>query len=299
VLLQVGVLRVLACLTLVFAGSACSGSDGPKGSAQAAAPSPTLATPAAKVGNCYLTVISVSYPSTDLPMDCAKSHRAETFSVGTFAGEHASRTTLPPAGSPALRWAFNACDTEARRFVGGDWRGGLLSIQVVVPSPQDWEGGSRWYRCDIFELDSLDGGTYRNHQKDHATERTGTLRDALTRRLPLVFTCFNEDEWKNLEPVACDKRHRFEFAGIWRAPELVYDTLDDNENQLYRSCWSVIGAFVGASRKVDMGDYVGVTFRTPSPEAWQRGDRGIRCFLWSEDRDLTRSVKGAGLGALS
>jgi hypothetical protein len=42
----------------------------------------------------------------------------------------------------------------------------------------------------------------------------------------------------------------------------------------------------------------GTTFRPPSAEGWQRGDRGVRCFLWSSDKDLTRSLKQAGRSAL-
>jgi Septum formation len=287
-----GFLRVLACLVLVSTAGACTKSDSPEGSAQAAAPSPTPAASAAKVGNCYRNVSSVSIPSTDVPMDCAKAHKAETFSVGTFAGEYAERVALPPSGSPALRWAFKACDTAGKRFVGGDWRGARLAIQVVVPSPQSWEGGTRWYRCDIFEF-ALDG------PRDTAVERMGSLRGALTRRLPLVYTCFNSDKEQGLRPVACNRRHRYEFAGIATAPEVAYDALDSYENQFYNSCWSVIGAYVGAPKKVDMRDHIGVTFRTPESPAWGRGDRGIRCFLWSSNHDLTRSVKGAGVRALA
>jgi hypothetical protein len=181
-------LCVLVSAALTGSASACAQSDPSAGDARAATPSPTPAAPASKVGNCYLNVVAISFPSSDLPMDCAKPHRAETFHVGTFTGEYASRSTPPPMRSPALRSAFDACDPVAKRLVGGDWRGGRLSIQVVIPGPPSWAGGSRWYRCDIFELDALEGGTHRQSPQDHAIERTGSLRDALTRRLPLVYT---------------------------------------------------------------------------------------------------------------
>lgn len=36
----------------------------------------------------------------------------------------------------------------------------------------------------------------------------------------------------------------------------------------------------------------------PDEEQWAAGDRGVRCLLWLSNRDLTRSVKGAGTKGL-
>jgi hypothetical protein len=285
-----------ALISLMLGG--CGSAGGPGGSAHSAHPSASQSARAPEAGACYLTVITVSYPFSDQPMDCAKAHRAETVSVGIFTGAYAERVTPPPAGSPAVRWAFRACDTAAKRFVGGDWRGARLSIQVVVPSPAGWTDGSRWYRCDIFELDAVDGGTAKNHPLDNAIQRTGSLRGAITRRLPLVYTCFNRDEWENLWPVACGKSHRFEYVGVWTAPDIRYDDADQDRNLLVDRCRSVITRYVGKPKKTNADIVPGVTYRLPSPEAWERGDHGVRCFLWSDDGALTRSVKGAGLDAV-
>ena len=37
---------------------------------------------------------------------------------------------------------------------------------------------------------------------------------------------------------------------------------------------------------------------TPSSEEWRNGNRGVQCFLWLSDRNLTRSLKSAGTKAL-
>jgi hypothetical protein len=291
---RAAVLHALACLTLFGSAGACTLRDG---NARFVVPEPAQPAAVGKVGSCYPRATGVSVASSDGPVDCAGPHRAETFSVGTFADEHASGVTVPPQGSPAMRWAFDACDAEGKRFVGGDWRRARLSIQVVMPSLDDWKAGSHWYRCDIFEVGELDGSTASMRWDEYAVARTGSLRDALAGRSPLAHTCFNRGELRNLRPVSCDKRHRYEFAGIWPAPELRYADLDSEE--VFHGCRSVIGAFLGVSKKVDMKAYVGVTYHPPSRAAWDRGDRGIRCFLWSNDRDLTRSVKGRGLRALA
>jgi hypothetical protein len=138
-----------------------------------------------KAGECHLSVDPVSYASTYAPVDCARTHRAETISVQEFTGAPAAPVSLPAAGSPALRRAFDICDDDARGFVGADWRGGPDSVHE---------------RCvEIMEA--------RATRRDRSLVRTS-----------------------------------------------------------------------------------GTAFRMPSKEAWQRGDRGVRCFVWLDDRPMSRSV---------
>lgn len=249
-------------------------------------------------GVCHLSAEPTGYLSSYAPLDCEQVHRVETVHVGVFSGADADRISPPPLGSPAMRGAFAECDVKVKQFVGADWRGGRLTVQVVPPSPQGWAGGGRWYRCDMFELDALDGGTARDHPNDHAIERTGTLRDVLTRPTPLAYSCFNEDRWGYLRPVACDKPHRFEYVGILTVPDASYARFETDPNRIHQGCLSVIAAYVNVPDDAKMRYRTGTTFRPPSEEAWERGDRGVRCFLWSSDRDLTRSLKGAGPKAL-
>ncbi len=289
---RLAVAAVAALIPVVLAG--CSAAGKPTGSASAGRSSAPAAQPPPAVGACYLKVRAVSYPATDLPLDCAKTHRTETIAVGDFTDEYARTPAPPPAGSGALRWAFHACDLESQRFVGGDWRGGRLSVQVVVPAPDSWAAGSHWYRCDIFELVTLDGGTAREHPDDQAVERTGSLRDALTRRLPLLYTCFNDDQWEQYVPVLCTKPHHFEFVGIWTAPEIARAKIENDDHRIWAGCLRVIADYIGAPELVSLEPQTGIDYRLPSLEAWERGDRGVRCFLWAETQQLTRSLKGAG-----
>jgi hypothetical protein len=251
-----------------------------------------------EAGVCHLTSEPSSYLSSYAPVDCAKTHQSETVYVGTFTGVDADRQTPPTVGSPALRSVFAECDTKAQQFVGGDWRGARLAVQVVPPSPPGWAGGSRWYRCDIFEVDVLDGSTARKRPDNHGIERTGSLHDALKSPSPLGYGCFNEDQWGSLQPVACDKPHRFEYAGIWTAPDLSYDAFAKDPARVHAECRSVIAGYVHVPDDGNMRYRTGTTFRPPSEEWWARGDRGVRCFLWSGDRSLTRSLKAAGATAL-
>ncbi|MEH1014475.1 septum formation family protein [Micromonospora sp. CPCC 206060] len=237
-----------------------------------------------QVGVCHKLREKNGYLTSYIPMECARPHQTETFHVGTFTGSSADRPTPPGPGSPALRTAFTDCDRQATRFVGADWRGGRLSVEVVPPSPANWAGGGRWYRCDLFVLASLETGSDR----DLSTDWAGSLRDALKQPSSLRYDCFTEDRWNGLKPVDCTRPHRFEYVGIWTAPFPTYE-FDGNPARVHAQCRSVVADFVGTRNH-----RMGTSFRPPSEAGWERGDRGVRCLLWSDRKDQTRSLRGTG-----
>jgi hypothetical protein len=249
----------------------------------------------AKLGDCHVIADPTSYLTSYQPVDCARSHLVETFHLGTFTGALADRPIPPRVGSAALRPAFADCDAKATAFVGGDWHGARLSVQVAPVSPPGWAGGSRWYRCDLFELDAVDGA---NGDSDRPVNRSGSLRDLLKGRSDLAYTCFEEDEWSNLLPAGCTAPHRFEYAGVWNAPDAPYGDLHKNNDAVHARCRSVIARYAKVPVDGTLRYRMGTTYRLPSEEAWARGDRGVRCFFWSGGEKLTRSIKGGGTKAL-
>ena len=243
------------------------------------APPPSPFVPAA--GACHPTVEPIVRRSTYAPVDCARSHRAETAYVGTFTGPDADRSTPPPSDSDATKNAFRGCDPEATKYLGADWRSGLLTIQIVVPGADDWSAGSRWYRCDLVTWDRLgDRGV--------AVEHTGSLRGEFTRTSPLAHGCFNQDKDKNFVPLPCTKPHRFEYVGIWTAPEETYRSVADHPDPVYERCRTLVGAY---TRNAEFGRNSGVWYQLPTPGAWTLGDHGVRCFYWNDERSDAFSLK--------
>lgn len=282
-------LRWLAAVagTTLVALSGCEDATAPAPAQRAASAPPAPVVPHS--GECHRSVEPISYPSSAAPVRCTTTHSAETVSVHTFTGRWAAAPSPPTAGSPALRAAFAACDADVRRFVGADWRGGNLSIQAATPSPVDWSHGIRWFRCDVFEIDPLDRGSYRRHPEDHPRDRTTSLAGALTTVSAMSYHCFNEDAYEQLQPVACTAPHRFEYAGTWTAPDSSHDSASRAQERNHEGCRSTLAT--GARRADrDLVERSGTTYRLPSPEAWTRGDRGIRCFLWLDQRALSRPV---------
>ncbi|SCE82739.1 septum formation family protein [Micromonospora mirobrigensis] len=277
---------LLATLVTGCAGPTDAGAT-PKWESASAAPFVPVA------GACHREVENVGYRFAYAPVDCAEVHRTETVHVGTFTGAAAGRTTPPPAGSADRRTAFKACDARATAYAGADWRGALMSLRLVTPEPRDWTAGSRWYRCDLFTLSSIDGSSSRRNPDDFATQRTGSLRGVLTRPSPLRFACFDEDRWENLAPVPCARAHHFEYVGIWTAPEGTYEWAGRDPEVIYNHCQQVIARRVRGTADERPVPGSGTMYRLPSPGAWQRGDRGIRCFYWSgEYRTMSRPLEG-------
>lgn len=251
-----------------------------------------------KVGDCHVIADPTSYLTSYQPVDCARQHLVETIHLGTFTGPLAERPTPPPITSAAIRPAFAECDAKARAFVGGEWRGARLTLQVVPPSPAGWSGGSRWFRCDMFELDTVDGGTAIDHPNDHPVQRSGSLRDALKGPSRLAYGCLTEDEWGSFQQTTCTKGHQFEFVGAWTAPDGPYEEADRDEDTIHAHCRTLVARYAKVPVDGNLRYRTGTSYRLPSEEAWQRGDRGVRCFYWSGGEKVTRSIRGGGTKAL-
>ncbi|SCF26156.1 Septum formation [Micromonospora viridifaciens] len=274
---------------LALAGcGAPAGVDGDLTDDWSALPPAETFVPAAEV--CHPTIQDVGYLSGYNPIDCATSHRAETLHVGTLTGTDASRSTPPRAGSTGRRAAYAECGREVSKAVGGDWRSGRLRLTVVFPSPQAWSGGARWFRCDLFEVVSLDD--------DSVTARTASLRNALTPGSPLALGCFepkiSNDDLEEMRPVACTAKHHAEFVGVYPFPDVTYAEFKRSSTRAHKACRSLTAKYVKVPDNSDLQYRAGTIIYHPVEEQWNDGDRGVQCFLWVDDRTLTRSLKGAG-----
>lgn len=249
-------------------------------------------TPAA--GVCHADVQDVGYLSGYRPVDCARPHRAETMHVGTFIGAQARRSTPPAGGTPEMLAAHTECDREVRRAVGADWRSGRLGLAVVFPSPAAWTGGARWFRCDLTEVASID--------ESRAVARTGSLTGALTRDTDLRLRCFEPkvsgDEVEAMVPVSCTARHHAEFVGVWPATDISYAQLNRGDDRVHKGCMGVLAKYTGVPNDGNLRFRAGSIFYHPLERQWRDGNRGVQCFLWVGDRNLTRSLKGVGTRGL-
>ncbi|MBQ0988907.1 septum formation family protein [Micromonospora sp. H61] len=281
---------VTAVLLVGCAGS--GGLDGDLTDDWAALPAPSAFTPAAGVCHTADFTDLVSLASYE-PVDCAGPHRLETVHVGAFPAE---RTAAPAGGSVELRGAFAECDTRATGYVGDDWRSGRLRLSVALPNGPGWAAGSRWFRCDLTELTTVEAAAT-------VVVRSGSLRDALKGPTGLRLGCQQTRGGagrgvQTLTPVECGTQHDAEFVGVWRAPDLAYPTRDADWLPLYTGCRSVLARYAGVPDDTKLRFRSGVVVRPPGAGRWKVGDRGVRCYLWLSDRTVAASLKGAGPAGL-
>jgi hypothetical protein len=240
-------------------------------------------------GVCYISSYSdASKVDVTLtpPKPCSEYHAVETYYVGQFPAEVA----LPLPGTPDYAKAYDECEHKAKDFLGDEWFNGRLYLTLTVPLIRQWEGGGRWYRCELIETKTM--------YDPVVTTRNGSLAGSMTGAAPLAQHCAKvidndtkDDSWDDLEAVDCATPHEAEFAGAFKAAGIDEPT-DKQREALYDNCWAVVAAFLHGTKN---GIRVGYLVWTTAGAAWKRGDHWVRCYVWAgENKKIVGSVKGIG-----
>ncbi|HWG98995.1 MAG TPA: septum formation family protein [Pilimelia sp.] len=273
----------------LLAGCARTDLDGDVTDDWAAMAAPKVFQPAA--ATCHATPASRTVAATAYdPVDCAEAHRSETIHVGTFRGDAGSASAPPEDDTPAIRAAYTECEQAAKDFLGDDWRTGRVYLSVTLPTGSAWGGGARWFRCDLAEV--------RGKDDQSPVTRTGSLKDALRGgRGPLRYGCYQvtsrNDRVESMKPVPCTQAHNAEFVGVHVPPDAPYTRLTDARWSAYHTaCRSLIARYIGVS--VNTARRAGSVASPLGEDEWRRGNRGVLCHVWFEDKNLRKSVKGAG-----
>jgi Septum formation len=256
---------------------------------------PSIAEPTGwepKAGICSYSFAETTHRSAYAPQDCAKTHTYETVYIGQFKGDAAALPKPPARGSAAMVGAWAECDTKTTEYLGAPWRDGRITIGVSVPSAGNWEGGARWFRCDAAVTTTLFGAS---------TTHSKSLKGELAQASPLRLGCFTIPEGDDVgwPEIACTDSHNGEYVGTYIATDTwaVVDA-DSYEDVAHRKCLGVIAAYVGVPNDRNMQYRSGTGFWYPSEDEWNAGDHAVRCFLYLDDRKVSRSLKGGGAKAL-
>ena len=281
--------RVLSAVLLTSAAllamSGCAGVD-------LVSQWPAMAEPTGwlpKVGACTGSYGETSYRSGYTPAECAAAHGYETVHVGTFTGDAAALPKPPARGSTAWQAAWAECDTKTTEYVGAPWRDGKIWIAVSVPSPGNWEGGARWFRCEAAVTSDRLGG--------RITWST-TLKGKLATDASLKFGCYTvpKEQDKPWAEVACTEAHNAEYVGTFLSTDS-YEDLSKSKDSIHRKCLSLVAGFVGVPDDGMMKYRSGTGYNLPSAQEWEAGDHGIRCHLYLS-KTKTSSLRGAGTKGL-
>jgi len=279
--------RVLLAGAVLAVMSGCSSVDLTNGW-------PAMAEPTGwepKAGVCSQSFAETTYRTGYMPSDCGASHLYETVHIGRFTGDAAALDKPPAKGHSAQLAAWKECEAKTTEFLGGPWRDARIRVGVSLPSAGNWEGGARWFRCEVAAL---------NEQFGDQTRWPKSLKGELAQDSTLKITCFiipKEDD-KDWSETTCDKPHNSEYAGTFPTDESWAWVRDEaNGDAIHRKCLSVIAGFVGVPDDGNMKYRSGTGYWYPPEQEWAAGDRAVRCYLYL-DKNITRSLKGGGTKAL-
>jgi hypothetical protein len=292
-----GVVCGLAAAVLAGCGG---GDDQPEGvdgdliSGWGGFPEPVPFVPSAPV--CHPETFTDSAPLTGYrPVDCEQPHLLETVHVGRFEDEAAELDAPPDPDSGEQRGAYQECEQEAEEYLGADFRLGRLWLGVATPSEPGWQGGARWFRCDLMEIESVYGDPLPRQGS-----LSGSLADESQLRLGCYTVAVEDGAVAEMTSVGCDESHEAEFVGVWRAPDGEYPdpSNQDAEDRVYEGCRERVADYVELPVNGDLVYRTGTIADWMSQADWAAGDRAFRCYLWLPDRELTESLRDGGTEAL-
>ena len=229
---------------------------------------------------------------TGLPaVACTEEHAVETFKVAELPADIAGLPSVPAPDSAEARLLFADCEHSAKQFLGDEWFTGRLYLYAGLPSTRHWDGGARYYRCDLAETKSL---------RQTLVPRSGSLKGTLTDRKPLAATCYEyvdvtDGAAADLASVDCQKPHDAEFAGTFLPTgETMPAEGTAQEDVGFAGCEDVVAGYLGGAKESIL---VGVLYWGFSARDWARGDRRLRCYATApEGKRMLDSVKGIGNG---
>jgi len=216
-------------------------------------------------------------------VECTTKHESETVYVGEFTGSAASASTPPDIEDAAASDAFDTCEKEVDKVFGYDWRDMRVSLKLVTPSGPAWQGGARWFACDVVELADLEDAETKS--------RMANIQDALP-TLPLgCFQATESGDDLTMAEVQCSTSHNSEYVGSFTpAAKVGYPTTDAGWDVLHEGCDKVVADYLGISVSESNKRYSEIAWAT-SKKYWKGGNNNVRCFLWLGKTKMTGSAK--------
>lgn len=285
----VGALRRRGLLLLLIAGqvllAGCSGAPASSDRKPTeASPTPSAGASAPMVGSCYDGNAIERYRSEMRAIakvdTCDVKHVAETAYIGTLNG------SAPPTGAD-LRAIWAECEKGASDYLGDDWHGARADLVMFTPTPEEWSGGERGFRCDLAETTDDFGLVAR---------RTASLKDGLRGARPLAITCLKLVA-DDTAPVPCTESHRYEYAGYAVAADGPYPADDAAFRKAFDGgCETIVAKYTNmtVSQLRAHRQLQSIWYR-PDERHWDLGDRSARCYVGLPAvPDVRRSVRGIG-----
>lgn len=256
--------RCLLLAVLLLALTACSQGQAEPGATDSVQPP--------RLGACrVLTPEDITRASNDTAtVPCSSRHTAETFAVGGFPdGVSGSKPDDEALGA----YVYSRCQQRFQRFLGGNESLILRSTLTWAwfrPSPQAWQDGARWWRCD-----AVGGGAQSTTFLDLPRTAKGILLGKPADRWML---CADGPTVSGSEKVPCSRPH------TWRAVTTIVLGKADTpypgdrvvEVRTRDYCSDSVGAWLNYPVDYDFG------YTWFHEAEWKTGNRRSVCWAQTE-----------------
>lgn len=183
------------------------------------APVPSIVESTPVVGEChqldrpeYFAILSDTAPA----VGCTTAHTTETFMVGDLSSSPRLAQAYP-AVDERIDIAEMACPgSVVRAYLSANARQALYGVSTLafLPTPQEWEAGARWVRCDLTVVQG-ETSAFEPLVIDFS------LRDAATtQHADVLMRCFapgDADSVAALVDVRCTDAHDSRDVNMWIA----------------------------------------------------------------------------------
>jgi hypothetical protein len=256
-----------------------------------------ISTPVA--GSCYASGTSNAFRiepgSLESVSSCAADHAVELAHVGQITGADANAAAAPAPNGATAKSAYADCAEAVRGFLGDTWQSARVLLVVQFPSDAQWDGGARYYRCDLVEIADEAG---------KVVGRKESLRDGLRGTKPAALSCANdfgdnEDSVDGVDFVACGAKHTAEFSGVFTVTPAgrAFPAGDTLSKIILDGCEGLAAKYLGLPN-TNIPQGLGWFSMGTSEDDWVHGNQSVRCYVGVFDRD--RPIRGGatikGLG---
>jgi hypothetical protein len=198
-------------------------------------------------------------------VDCAEPHTAQTYAVGQLP---AALDDAPYDDPTVGQFAYDICSERYLRYLGADES---LAMRTVLswawfrPSPQAWEDGARWYRCEL-----VGGGDQSKAYVELPEDARGLLLEASDRWL----VCAQGPSVSGSVKIPCSQPHDWRAVSTIKLGEESTRYPGDRVVQVRTRdfCSTSVGAILGYPVDYDFG------YTWFHAAEWEAGNRRAICW---------------------
>lgn len=220
-------------------------------------------------GACrVLTPADVARPSNSTrTVPCTEFHTAQTYAVARLP----ARFDDVARDDPDVRsFATRACEEGFAELLGADESEAMRTILGWVwfrPSPQAWNDGARWYRCDV-----VGGGAAAEEYVGLPRDAEGLLRGSPPDRW---MVCARGKRLRGAPRVRCSEPHTWRAVTTITLGEPSDDYPGDHVVQVRtrKYCAESVRAWLGYPADFDFG------YTWFGKAHWQAGNRRSICWV--------------------